>query len=163
MLLGQVPILELEDGTQLPQSFAIARYVAHESGLAGKNNLESAKIDAVVDTQFDMNEMFLNRVIFEKNGEKKVQELEKFLANDLFIHVEKLMKLKKVYSTNANYFVGDHLSWADLFVYQSMDRVIREAPQVKNKLNEYFKEMFDTINENPDIKRYLNERPDTPF
>ncbi|CAF1659345.1 unnamed protein product [Rotaria magnacalcarata] len=163
MLLGQVPVLELEDGNQLPQSSAIARYVAHESGLAGKNNLESTKIDAVVDTQFDMNEMFINRVIFEKNGEKKVQELEKFLANDLFVHVEKLMKLKKVYSTNANYFVGDHLSWADLFVYQSMDRVIREAPQAKNKLNEYFKEMFDTINENPEIKKYLNERPDTPF
>ncbi|CAF3454297.1 unnamed protein product, partial [Rotaria sp. Silwood2] len=42
MILGQCPVLELADGTQIPQSLAIARYVAREAGLAGSNNLEAA-------------------------------------------------------------------------------------------------------------------------
>src|SRR5689334_19545745 len=67
MILGQVPVLELSDGTQLPQSMTIARYVAREVGLGGSNNLESAKIDAVVDTQRDANEAFFMKVFFEKD------------------------------------------------------------------------------------------------
>jgi glutathione S-transferase len=163
MLLGQCPVLELPDGTQIPQSLSIARYVARETGLAGKDDLESAKIDAVVDTQRDMNDVFHTKVLFEKDENKKVQELEKFLANDLFKYVEQLMILKKAYSTDTKYFVGNKLSWADLFVYQSIDRVIRAAPQMANQLDVHFKDTFETVNNNQNIKKYFDERPDTPF
>jgi glutathione S-transferase len=163
MLLGQCPVLELPDGTQLPQSISIARYVAHETGLAGKDNLESAKIDVVVDTQRDMNDIFHTKVLFEKDEKKKTEELGKFLAGDLLKYVKQLMILKKAYSTDANYFVGDKLSWADLFVYLSIDRVIRAAPQMKDQLDAHFKGTFETVNNNPNIKKYLDERPITPF
>ena len=73
MILGQCPVLELGDGTQIPQSMTIARYVAREAGLAGSDNLESAKIDAVVDTQKDVNEVFYTKVFFEKMKQKKLQ------------------------------------------------------------------------------------------
>ncbi|CAF4283512.1 unnamed protein product, partial [Adineta steineri] len=38
------------DGEKLPQSLAIARYAARKTKLAGKDDLESAKCDVVVDT-----------------------------------------------------------------------------------------------------------------
>ncbi|CAF1002500.1 unnamed protein product [Rotaria sordida] len=163
MILGQCPVLELPDGTQIPQSLSIARYIAHETGLAGTDNLESAKIDAVVDTQRDMNEIFHTKVLFEKDENKKSEELEKFLANDLFKYVNQLMALKKAYSTETNYFVGNKLSWADLYVYLSIERVIKAAPQMKTQLDNHFKDTFDVINNNQNIKKYFNERPDTPF
>ncbi len=161
MLLGQCPVLELEDGTQIPQSMSIGRYVARETGLADKDNIESAKIDAVVDTQHDMNDVFHTKVLFEKDEVKRSQELEKFLADELSKHVDKLMILKKAYSTYARYFVGDKLSWADLLVYHSIDKVIRAAPQTKNQLDVHFKPMFDVINGDAKIKKYLEERPKT--
>ena len=37
--LGQLPYLEI-DGVKLPQSIAIARFIAREFNLAGKTNLE---------------------------------------------------------------------------------------------------------------------------
>jgi glutathione S-transferase len=163
MLLGQMPVLELPDGTQLSQSISIARYVAHETGLAGKDNLESAKIDVVADTQRDMNDIFYPKVIFEKDVKKKAEELEKFLAGNLFKYVNQLMILKKTYSTDTKHFVGNKLSWADLFVYLSMERVIKSAPQVKDKLDVHFKDTFETVNNNQNIKKYLAERPETPF
>lgn len=163
MLIGQCPVLEFPDGTQLSQSMSIARYVARETGLAGKDNLESAKIDTVVDTQLDMNEMFHKKVLFEKDTKKKAEELEAFLAKELFKHVHKLTKLKKAYSTDKGYFVGNQLSWADIFVYSSLDRVIQSAPQIKSKLDEHCNDVFQTIGQHPKIQKYLNERPKTPF
>lgn len=42
MPLGQVPVLEI-DGKKIGQSLAIARFVGHEFGLAGKDNVENAR------------------------------------------------------------------------------------------------------------------------
>ena len=53
MPLGQIPVLEV-DGTKLPQSAAIARFLAKQFQLAGKDNLEQAKVDAVADTIGDI-------------------------------------------------------------------------------------------------------------
>ncbi|CAF4775331.1 unnamed protein product, partial [Rotaria sp. Silwood1] len=48
MPLGQIPVLEY-NGTKLPQSLSIARFLAKQFQLAGKDNFEQAKVDAVVD------------------------------------------------------------------------------------------------------------------
>ena len=45
-----MPYLDIDGNTKLPQSISIARYLAREHNLVGKNNLESAKADAIVDT-----------------------------------------------------------------------------------------------------------------
>jgi len=56
--IGQVPFLTLDNGesdiTQLPQSLAIARFLAREYNLVGRNNLDAAKADAIVDTCIDL-------------------------------------------------------------------------------------------------------------
>ncbi len=61
--LGQLPYLTIENETKLPQSLAIARYLAREHNLVGGTNLEAAKADAVVDTCIDLMTGFYNRVI----------------------------------------------------------------------------------------------------
>ncbi len=53
MPFGQVPVLE-KDGEMICQSIAIARYVAREHGLAGKDNWTQAQADMVVDCIMDL-------------------------------------------------------------------------------------------------------------
>ena len=48
-----LPILEV-DGQPVCQSMAIARYLANEFGLAGKDNWEKLKCDELVDTLSDL-------------------------------------------------------------------------------------------------------------
>jgi glutathione S-transferase len=163
MILGQCPVLELADGTQIPQSMAIARYVARETGLAGADNLESAKIDAVVDTQRDVNEQFYSKVFFEKDEAKKEEELKKFLSETLVKHVENLGKLKKAYSKDERYFVGNKLSWADILVYFSIQALVKAVPQVQDKVGDQFKPLVEAINANASLKKYLDNRPETDF
>jgi glutathione S-transferase len=48
--LGQAPVLEITDGShtsQIAQSLAIARYLANEFGLAGKNNIEKVSVNKI--------------------------------------------------------------------------------------------------------------------
>ena len=42
------------DGKKIVQSVAMARFVARENGLAGKNNLEGAYADMLVDCMWDL-------------------------------------------------------------------------------------------------------------
>lgn len=50
---GHVPVLEV-DGKQLAQSITIARYLAKQHGLAGKNDWEQALADMYADNIHDM-------------------------------------------------------------------------------------------------------------
>ena len=50
---NQLPMLEY-NGTKIIQSIAMARFVAREYGLAGKNNLEAAQADMLVDCIGDL-------------------------------------------------------------------------------------------------------------
>ncbi|CAF4831686.1 unnamed protein product, partial [Rotaria sp. Silwood2] len=53
MPLGEMPVLEY-NGAKLVQSRAIARFLAKQFQLAGRNNFEQAKVDAAVDTIEDL-------------------------------------------------------------------------------------------------------------
>ena len=53
MPFGQLPALEY-DGKLISQSMPIARFIARENGLAGKDNWEAAKADMVVACLDDM-------------------------------------------------------------------------------------------------------------
>lgn len=163
MILGQCPVLELTDGTQIPQSLTVARYVARENGLAGSDNLESAKIDAVVDTQRDVVEEFYQKVFFEKDETKKEEQKQKFINETLVKHVDNLTKLKKAYSQDERYFVGDKLSWADLFVFQSIGVLVQLIPEVKGKFGDQFQPLTKAISEHENLQKYLQSRAQTDF
>ena len=57
MPFGQLPALEC-DGKVISQSLAIARFLARENGLAGKDNWEAAEADMIADC---INDMFTSR------------------------------------------------------------------------------------------------------
>ena len=163
MLLGQLPVLELPDKTQIPQSVTIARYVARQLGLAGSDDIEAAKIDAVVDTQMDLNNAFYFRVFTEKDETRKSVELEKCFDENLVQHLANLDKLKKAFSQDGKHFVGKRLSWADLFVFQSYSALVKALPQMKDKVGDYFQALVDTVQSNGSLKKYLDNRPVRAF
>jgi glutathione S-transferase len=59
--LGQLPYLTV-DGLKLPQSSSIARFLANIFNLAGKDDLEKAKADVIIDTINDLLNQFYTAV-----------------------------------------------------------------------------------------------------
>ncbi len=56
----------------MPQSLAIARYLAREYNLVGKSNLDAAKADAIVDTCIDLMTAFYYKVFLVVEKHEKV-------------------------------------------------------------------------------------------
>ncbi|KAL7670936.1 hypothetical protein ACOME3_005851 [Neoechinorhynchus agilis] len=117
--LGQLPFLVLDDGTVLPQSMAIARYLAKKHGLASDCILENAKIDAVVDTLLDPLNSYIE-ARFHSKGEDQKALLLKFKNEEIPLVLGRLEKLKKMYGSE-KHMVGDKLTWADLFVFDNLE------------------------------------------
>jgi glutathione S-transferase len=160
MPLGQVPVLEY-NGVQLPQSQTIARFLAQQLQLAGKDNFEKAKADSVVATVEDLFVKFIPSHR-EQDKAKKEELTKKFFAEELPKHFQNLEILAKSFSNGGPFFVGNNLTWADLVVYDIVDVLLQLD---ENCLNNYswLKQNRAEVEKQPKIAEYLKNRPKTPF
>jgi glutathione S-transferase len=160
MPLGQMPVLEV-DGTQLPQSFSIARFLAKQFQLAGKDNFEQAKVDAVADTIQDLS-LLSGPNRREQDPTKKKELIQKFLDEDVPKHLPNLEVLAKLYGNGGPFFVGNHLTWADLLFYEAAEYLLSLNGDVLNKYA-WLKQNREEVAKQPKIAEYLKNRPQTSF
>ena len=160
MPLGQVPVLEI-DGTMIPQSTSIARFLAKQFNLAGKDNLEQAKVDAVADTITDLINAYysINR---EQDSTKKQELTTKFTTEELPKHLQNLDVLGKMYSNGGPFFVGNNLTWADLFFYDVGESMLKVDGNCFDKYP-WLKQNRVEVEKNAKIAEYLKNRPKTNY
>jgi glutathione S-transferase len=160
MPLGQVPVLEF-NGTKLPQSASIARFLAKQFNLAGKDNFEQAKVNAVVDTVIDL--LFAFTPTRREQDETKKQELiNKFLAEALPKHLQQLEVLRKLYADDGPFFVGNNLTWADLFFYDVGENLLGFDANILDSYPWLIQNRAE-VEKQPKIAEYLKNRPKTKF
>ncbi|CAF3501767.1 unnamed protein product [Rotaria sp. Silwood1] len=158
MPLGQMPVLEY-NGTKLPQSLSIARFLAKQFQLAGKDSFEQAKVDAVVDTISDAIAKYVS-ARWPSDETKKEELMKKFFADELPKHLQNLEVLCKFYGNGGPFFVGNHLTWADLLFYDLGETFLEIN---ENCLNSYpwLKQNVQEVAKQPKIAEYLKNRPKT--
>ncbi|CAF2996731.1 unnamed protein product [Rotaria sp. Silwood2] len=156
MPLGQLPVLEVDD-VKLPQSLAITRFLAKQFHLAGKDNLEQAQADAVVDTIADVTAKFIP-IMFEQDQEKKKILEEKFLSEEMPKLLNHLEILLKTFGNGGPYFVGNNLTWADLHFYNASQSILLRDPNILDKYPS-LKRNRDQVEANTNVATYLKNRP----
>lgn len=159
--IGQVPYLEIDDSLKLPQSLAIARYLAREYNLTGKNNLEAAKADAVVDTCIDLMTSLYNQVYLVSDAKDKDVALKNFLADDCLKGLDRIETLVDSYGTTGH-SVGKHLTWADLFIHECTSQVAKYSEEALSKFPK-IQAVRQTVEKNDKIAKYLKNRPVTQY
>ncbi|XP_072050678.1 glutathione S-transferase 1-like [Amphiura filiformis] len=156
MPFGQVPVLEV-DGEKLTQVKAVARYVAKQTGFYGKNDIECAKIDEVIDLCEDwhrpINDTFLVSPEEKEYLLKKIGKLSKEICNNLL----EILKRGK-----GTYFVGDRLTLADLYVFGDLEFL---SLWVDNMLKDFPKlvEFRDRIAAEPKVAEWMAKRPESQY
>lgn len=145
----------------MPQSISIARYLARQFKLNGKDDFESAQCDVVVDTMNEINEAYYRAWFHISDEKEKELEQTKFKVDLLPLKLKGLETLVNTYG-NGTWAVGKDVTWTDLYLYDSIENVL--------KLNEQALDDFPTLKKNreaveklPKIAEYLANRKATSF
>nr|QUF59420.1 glutathione S-transferase GSTS14 [Brachionus angularis] len=158
MPLGQVPVLEIAESPILVQTLAIARYVAKDVGIAGRNSLEMAKVDAVLDTAKELFDEFVKKIVPETRNptDQREKVFQDFLENIVPNSFKRIETLITLYGSE-DYCVGDQLTVADLYIHDIVTNLIKLNPFV---LANYplLKKNRTKVETNDNLKSYLQRR-----
>jgi len=160
---GQLPIFEFGD-VKLCQSRAIARYLARKYNLAGKTDLDQARADMIVDCIEDSVKPIPVFAYYEEDPVKKEQGKKKYVEEQLPSFLDKLEAILASNNGGNGYFVGDSLTWADLYFLQGHNFLELmaglQSPLSKHpKLNA----LYQSIISHPNIGPYMAKLPKTAF
>lgn len=155
---GQCPILEV-DGDFYCQSLAINSYLAREFGFHGKTNLESLKIDQIVQLIEELMIICVDVLHTEEEEErKKATEKTKTEVSPKFLdHFEKLLR-----ENGKGYLVGDRLTLADFAVFDVATGMLEAYVDV-NENYPLLKKLVETVRSHNNIGPYIASRPIRPF
>ncbi|XP_045166748.2 probable glutathione S-transferase 7 [Mercenaria mercenaria] len=153
---GQMPVLDV-DGKKLAQSGAIARYVAREFGLAGKDSWEQGLVDQYMGLVEDMFTELVKE-FFEKDEEKK-KELKKNMVDVVFPKFLGLFE-KALDQNGGKYFVGDALTLADLAVLNGFDTPLKQVPNLMDSFPK-LKAHRERVMAIPKLSEYIKNRKQT--
>ncbi|KAG7170368.1 Hematopoietic prostaglandin D synthase-like 1 [Homarus americanus] len=157
IMTGKVPMLEI-DGKQLPQSLAIARYVAKKAGLVPEDALRAAYCDALVDTVSDLiteGHKAKTSGKSEEDGKKAVRE--EFIPN----HAEPVMERLNKHLGEKEWYTSGKITWADLSIASYFGE---ETNGFSSKLLDKYpalKAHIQKVRNLPKIKEWLAKRPVT--
>ena len=154
--LNKVPFLEV-DGTIIPQSKAIERYIASQGNMMGDSLLEYARIDSICECVRDFKDAY-QRV---RKSENREEEMTKWFTETL---PERLGLLEHIVGRENNSFsVGNRLSLADVVIYvfitQFFDDKTRAMDTTNNTTN--IRNIVNNVASNENLINWLNNRPKT--
>lgn len=138
----------------------MARFLAKRFNLAGSDDLEQAKSDAVVDTLNDLQNAYYQKYYMAKPEEKE-QVKAKFLAEDAPTHLARLEKIIGMYGSNG-FSVGSSLKWSDLAVLDITSLLVNLDSNVLSSYPNVLA-VRKTVETNERVATYLKNRPETPF
>uniref|UniRef100_A0A914P3U4 glutathione transferase n=1 Tax=Panagrolaimus davidi TaxID=227884 RepID=A0A914P3U4_9BILA len=153
---GKVPILEF-DGNYLVESAAICRYLARKHGLAGKGDLEEAKVDAIVDQNKDFHFLVAQWIRVKygmENGNEKEMK-EKIVIPQSEIYLPLYQKYLK--ESGSGFLVKSGLTFADFIVSEFLITLRLNAPEVLEEYPEIL-QYLDRMKNIPQLKEYYATR-----
>ena len=160
--IGEVPLLQLDDGTCISQVHAICRYIEEmhpENPLLGRTPLEKAQVEssnhqlnmngivAVTEGFRNSNPMFEGRAIAGPNPYAQIPAL----AERGMLRVDNLLRDLDAHFAGSEFIIGDYFSVADITAFTTMDfaRWIKKTiPQDYVNLQRW----YDQVNARPSAK-----------
>ncbi|KAK7866820.1 hypothetical protein R5R35_005250 [Gryllus longicercus] len=153
---GQVPVLEIK-GKMIPQTLAICRYLAKQSGLYGKDDFEAMQIDAVADAIIDLrNAVWLAYWITPED--ERAPLVEKLTKETLPFY---LSRFEKAIRENNGYFVNGNISYADIVLAGQLESLSDSTKYDITDGYPLIKALVKKVENLPRIKAWIEKRPKT--
>ena len=145
----QLPVLVI-DGQSVAQTGGIARICGKLSGMYPEDIIEAGKVDQIIDTVTDINELLTPSMRENDPMKKRAMRIE--LTNkDLpryFGYLEEILK-----ANSSHWFVGNNMSIADIAVWSLLgwiaEGVLDDIPTEITNPFERLKKVFNEVGKNP--------------
>uniref|UniRef100_A0A023F659 glutathione transferase n=1 Tax=Triatoma infestans TaxID=30076 RepID=A0A023F659_TRIIF len=155
MPFGKLPLLEIGD-KKVHQTIAICRYLGKKAKLVGDNDWEDLEIDIIIDTLSDFRTAiwtyFYNR---DEANKKRVKGPLFNVTIPLY-----LGKFDNIIKVNG-YLANGKLSWADIYFVAILEYFSFMIEQDIATNYENIRQLRDKIHGIPNIKKWLDKRPET--
>jgi len=150
----QLPVL-VAKGQSIAQTGAIARICGKLSGMYPKDVIEAGRVDQIIDTVTDINEL-LNPSMREDDSVIKKQ-MRAALSNDAlpkyFGYLEEILE-----ANNSGWFVGDDMTIADIAVWSLIgwiaQGVLDDIPTDLPKSFERLTHLYNQISQKPKVQEW---------
>ena len=155
---GMLPVLE-ENGKKLGGGLVILRYLAEkpEFGCAGSNAWENAWLANIADFINDFSEQLTN-IHFEKDEQKKKELQEKVKQEAIPNYLGKLNEM----AADTGHLFSDKLTWPELKLYWVLEVLTSHNSDLLTNFPGLAK-LKSNIESDPNIAKWLAERPQTPY
>jgi len=148
---GQLPCLRW-NGEMVCQSMTICRFLAREFGIAGRNSLEMAQVDEIVDAVQDAIEA--NYKAWNNKANRRDELVT--LTGKTFPAILNLLE-KRLSERGGQFMVGNSFTWADLHLFYLCSEdfmcptVLSSFPKLSN--------LVSRVGQMPNIKKWMETRP----
>jgi len=159
---SMMPYLNIDE-TKIPLISVVCRYLAREFNLAGKNNIEQAQTDAISQTCMLLIDNYYNNVFNVEDMDQKKINLKAFLSDNVETTADAIETLIKMYSktlTDAEYTysVGDNLTYADLFIYEMVQKYFPKEMEFIQRFPKLYK-VKATVELDKRLNSYFEKQP----
>uniref|UniRef100_A0A914LSU1 glutathione transferase n=1 Tax=Meloidogyne incognita TaxID=6306 RepID=A0A914LSU1_MELIC len=149
------------DGKPLTYCHTIARYLARQFGLSGRDNWEQAKVDEISDFHADVAmdlQPYMYVVAGFHQGDKQTLRQAIFLPN-VEKHFPVYVNLLKL--SGSGFFLPSGITWVDFVIAEYMTTVRHFEPQILDKYPAIIK-FVRKVQTQPQIFEYITNREHQP-
>nr|AAA97544.1 S-crystallin [Doryteuthis opalescens] len=179
----RVPVLEMDGGMKMPETMAIARYLAREHNFYPKNSMDMMRCDYIADCFYEIMHDYM-RYYHWKNGRFRFGEngmmssdnqsnsgdmdpnYDNYLQwrymntlNRIMPFMERTLSMR---NGGSQFFMGDQMMWCDMMCHSCL-----ENPYMENQsmFSSYPKLMAlrTRVSAHPKISAYLKSRTNTQW
>jgi len=156
-----LPVL-VYNGQEFGQSQSVARFLASEFGMMGKNNVEAARINEAVDCMYEIRAKYFTAAFAKEEAAKA--EAVKALAEEFKKMMTRVVDISKE-AGKSGFIVGSKVSFADICcrdTWQQCEGLLEKGLMTDAAFAPLIA-ANESVNKIPTVKAYLAKRKDTPF
>ncbi|GAB1598748.1 S-crystallin 4 [Argonauta hians] len=170
MPCNMMPMLEMDNKTQIPQSMAMARYLAREFGFYGRNNIDMARVDFISDCFYDILDDYMRmyqdkegKIAFQRSKEMNASSEQRMRYQETCRRILPFMeKTLEMNNSGNQFFMGDQITMADMMCFCALENPIMED---EGLLRSYPKlqGLRERVINHPKMSAYIQKRARTDF
>ena len=156
--LNKLPFLEV-NGTVIPQSKAIERFLARKYNMFGSSDVETARIDGLCEYVRDFKDAYQS--VRKLPADQKDDGMNKWFSETL---PEKLTLLDNLLCKEHElYSVGLKLSLADVVLFSFITQFFDNKDGALNACQTKLTKIIENVGSIKEIQDWIKHRPETPF